>query len=512
MSDTFSSKRIAKNSIFLYVRMLFTMWLNLWATRLLLCNLGIDDMGIYNIVGGIVFFAAIFSLTTSASIRNFITLEIGKKDGNPQKVFCSSLNIVIFLSVCVWILMEIVGLIMLRYGVNIPIERMSDVYWVFQFSLISTIISFITIPYIALVVAHEKMGFFAISMTAKVFFTWLATYLLIYISANMRLQLYAVLLVAVSFMILLMNIIYCYKKFPESHYRYMFDRATIKEIGGFLGISTISNTLQVLVYQVNTLLFNWLFHVTFLNAVYQIAKQLQNSVESFASNVFKAFEPQITKTYAERNIVLHNKLVYTSSKFCVYMIYFIMIPFLFRTEYILGLWLGEVPDYTVSFTRLAIFLSLTFAIFDPIRTAIYATKNIKKFLLIPDVLHILFLFPFAYFTWKITKSPVWVMGFIVILEIFMLGLRIIIAMKETTLDLRSFFMQVLLPCGVVLCCSFISCYCYIFFIPESFMGLFILLLLNSLILLIFIYFFGLNHIERQFFTTTFSKFYRKAQK
>ena len=284
------------------------MWLNLWATRLLLCNLGIDDMGIYNIVGGIVFFAAIFSLTTSASIRNFITLEIGKKDGNPQKVFCSSLNIVIFLSVCVWILMEIVGLIMLRYGVNIPIERMSDVYWVFQFSLISTIISFITIPYIALVVAHEKMGFFAISMTAKVFFTWLATYLLIYISANMRLQLYAVLLVAVSFMILLMNIIYCYKKFPESHYRYMFDRATIKEIGGFLGISTISNTLQVLVYQVNTLLFNWLFHVTFLNAVYQIAKQLQNSVESFASNVFKAFEPQITKTYAERNIVLHNKL------------------------------------------------------------------------------------------------------------------------------------------------------------------------------------------------------------
>ena len=509
MSDTFSSKRIAKNSIYLYIRMLFTMWLNLWATRLLLRNLGIDDMGIYNIVGGIIFFAAIFSLTASASIRNFITLEIGKKNGNPQKVFCSSLNIVVLLSICVWILMEIIGFFMLRYGVNIPPEKMPDVYWVFHMSLISTIISLITIPYTSLIIAREKMGFFAITTTIKVVLTWVATYVLIYISTGMRLQLYAALLVCVAIVILLLNIIYCYKKIPESHYRYILDKATIKDIGTFLGISTVSNTFQVLVYQINALLFNWLFHVTSLNAVYQIAKQLQNSVESFASNVFKAFAPQITKTYAEENIILHNKLVYTSSKFCVYMIYFIMIPFLFRTEYILGLWLGEVPEYTVSFTRFAIFLSLMFAIFDPIRTAVYATKNIKKFLLIPDILHLLFLFPIAYFTWKITESPVWVMGFIVILEIFMLGLRIIIAMKETTLDLKSFSAQVLWPCGIVSLSSFLSCKCYISFIPESFWGILVLLLVNSLILLISIYFFGLTHTERQFFNTIFCKFYRK---
>jgi O-antigen/teichoic acid export membrane protein len=197
---------------------------------------------------------------------------------------------------------------------------------------------------------------------------------------------------------------YCHIKFQESRYHLIIDRGAMKQIGKFAGVSTASGMLNCLYLQGIVLVINWTFGVG-INAVYSIALQLKNSVLSFAFNIFKAMSPQITKTYASGEIETHKSLVYSASKLQVYMIYFIMIPFLFRTKYIMQLWLNDVPPYMLSYAKAIIFLSLLYAIFEPIRTAVLATNNIVKFMIIPNVFYVLSI-PICYLSAIWSDSPV----------------------------------------------------------------------------------------------------------
>ena len=178
MSDNFNKNRIAKNSILLYVRMLFTMWLNLYATRLVLKNLGVDDMGVYGVVGSVVGLFAVFSSGITNTIQRFITFELGKDVGNVNKVFCSSLNIIFLLSTFIFLLLESVGIWFLNNRVNIPPSSMQAAIWVYQLSVLTCIVNLISIPYNALVIAHEKMDAYALISIIQVILTCVAAYCL----------------------------------------------------------------------------------------------------------------------------------------------------------------------------------------------------------------------------------------------------------------------------------------------------------------------------------------------
>ena len=502
MSDNFNKTRIAKNSILLYVRMLFTMWLNLYTTRLVLANLGVEDMGVYGVVGSIVSLFSVFSSGITNTIQRFITFELGKGAGDVNKVFCSSLNIIFLLAAFVLILLESAGLWFLYHKVNIPSSSSHAVFWVYQLSVLTCIVNLISIPYNAIVIAHEKMDFYAVISILQVVLTCISAYCLSLFDTQ-RLLIYAVLIAAISIFIRLFYQIYCYVKFEESRYRPFMDKETLKQIGRFAGVTTCSGILESVYNESVILIVNWVFGVT-LNAVYAIALQLKNSVLSFAFNVFKAMSPQITKTYASGEIEIHKRLVYSASKIQVYMIYLIMVPFLFRTEYIMHLWLGNVPPYMVFFAQATIVLSLLYALFEPIRTAVLATNDIAKFMIIPNAFYILSL-PICYFFSLWSYSPFVLIISVVVVDILGCGVRVFYALKVSPILIDDLFRKVLVPLVYVAIGCISACWLLSVLFQNNIWGLIVLLILNSLVLCGIIYLIGIDTEERVFVNSLIRK-------
>ncbi len=500
MSNNYNKNRIIKNSLLLYIRMLFTMWLNLWITRLVLANLGVEDMGVYGVVGSIVGLVSVFTGGVTNAVQRFITFEAGKPDGKPNLVFCSSLNIIFLLSAIVFLLLEAVGVYMLYYSVNIPAHSMNAAFWVLQLSILTCIVNLISIPYNALIIAHEKMDAFAVISILQVVFTFGAVYSLSWF--DNRLLVYGIMMAAVSVVIRAIYQVYCHYKFDEARYHVIIDKEQLKQLGKFTGVSTVSGALQVVSSQGIVFVINWTFGVA-INAVYSISLQLKNSILSFALNLFKAISPQITKTYANGEIETHKKLVYSGSKLEVFLIYFIMIPFLFRTDYIMHLWLGNVPPYAVQFAQCTVFISLTYALFEPIRASVFATNRITRFMIIPEMFYLLVL-PIGYAVSKIYNNPAILIVVIVGMDVLTCVFRTYYAVKISPLRTKELFHFVVMPTIIVAVIVCFICNIISMLLPEDLFGFFGLLVLNSASLVIVIYIVGLNKKERKLCNSIFA--------
>ena len=500
MSSNYNKNRIIKNSLLLYVRMLFTMWLNLWITRLVLANLGVEDMGVYGVVGSIVGLVSVFTGGVTNAVQRFITFEAGKEDGNPNLVFCSSLNIIFFLSAIVFVLLEGVGVYMLYYSVNIPSHSMNAAFWVLQLSILTCVVNLISIPYNALIVAHEKMDAFAVISILQVVFTFCAVYALSWF--DNRLLIYGIMMAAVSVIIRFIYQFYCHYKFDEARYHFIIDKEQLKQLGRFTGVSTVSGALQVVSSQGVVFVINWTFGVA-INAVYSISLQLKNSILSFALNLFKAISPQITKTYANGEFERHKKLVYSGSKLEAFLIYFVMIPFLFKTDYVMHLWLGDVPPYAVHFAQCTAFISLTYALFEPIRASVFATNRITGFLIVPEFFYLLAL-PIGYVVSKIWNNPVLLIFIIAVMDVLSCILRSYFAVKVSPLKSKELLKDVLLPSFVVVILDGLVCYGLSLWLRDNIVGLLILLIINSIALVLIVLGCGLTSAERNLCFSAFS--------
>lgn len=493
MSDNFNKNRIIKNSLLLYVRMLFTMWINLYATRLVLQNLGVEDMGVYGVVGSIVSIFSVFTGGITSAVQRFITFETGLKEGNVNKVFCSSLNVIFILAGILLIILESVGLWFFYTKINIPEASKGVAFWVFQFSILTCLINLVSIPYNALIIAKEKMNAFAFISIIQVILNCMAAYFISLL--NDRLLWYALFMLLASFIVRLTYQVYCRIHFPESQYHRGIDKILLKEIGKYTGVSTTSGVLQMISGQGLTLVINWTSGVA-LNAVYNIALQLKNSILSFAMNLFKAIAPQITKTYANGEMEHYKTLVYTGSKLEIFLIYFIMVPFLFRTEYIMQLWLGNsLPPHTIEFSRCIVFISLLYAAFEPIRTAVLATNKIRDFMLIPESFYLLVL-PISYFCYQLSQNATGLIISIVSMDILTACIRVYWGSKVSTLEIKDIIKLILLPAIYVGGMSCIGCYFFDSICKDNLLGLCILLTLNSILLIGLIYFLGLSKKEK----------------
>lgn len=509
MTENFNKNRILKNSLLLYVRMLFTMWINLYATRLILLNLGVEDMGVYGVVGSIVNLFTVFTSGITTAVQRFITFELGLKNGCPNRVFSSSLNVIFIISVIILILLETGGLWMLHYKVNIPEESRAASFWVFQLSVLTCIVNTISIPYNALIIAHEKMDAFAFISIIQVLLNFIAAYCLSFFTNN-HLLIYAILLAIISFLIRLLYQIYCHRNFVEAHYHLEIDWNIVKQIGKFTGISTVSGGIQILSSQGIVYIINLTFGVA-LNAVFSIALQLKNSILSFAQNIQRAIAPQITKTFANGEMEIHKKLVYSGSKLEIYFIYLILVPFLFRTEYIIKLWLGDIPEHLVVFAQYIVFISLMYAAFEPIRIAVFATNNISKFMLIPDSINILTL-PLCFFVGKFTQNPTFFIQTILYCEVFIYLIRIYYAIKVSFITIKDLLKEIFFPSIKVAVLSVSFCYVISSSVNQDLVSLLIILLVNSFSLCLFIYLVGLSSNEKEQIRNIIIKLWRKYQK
>lgn len=370
--------RIAKNTMLLYVRMLFSLCVSLYTSRIILKVLGFEDFGIYSVVGGIISLFCFVNGGLINATQRFITFELGKGDSQKlAQVFSSAIQIHAILSLVIFILGETIGLYFLYEKMVIPPERLGASMVVYQCSIAATIVNLMSIPYNADIVAHEKMSAFAYISIVEVVSKLLIVYLLLVLPGDNLIN-YAIMMLIVQFSIRLLYGSYCKRHFEETIYHHRINKQILKEMSSFAGWSFWGNMAGILYTQGINMLLN-VFFGPIVNAARGIAVQVQGVVQQFVSNFQMALNPQITKSYAVGDLNNMHTLMFRSAKFSFFLLYLLTLPILLETDYILSLWLSNVPDDTVIFTKLILMVSLIYTTANPCVIANQATGKVKKY-------------------------------------------------------------------------------------------------------------------------------------
>ena len=493
MENNFDPKRIAKNSMYLAFRMLFTMGLSLYTTRLVLKNLGVEDYGVYSVVGGIVWLFAVSSNALTSTIDRFLSYELGNNKGNMNRIFCTSMNLVLFFALLTLIILEFAGVWLLNNKLNIPPESMHAARWVFQFSVLTAMITMISIPYNSLIIAHEKMNVFAFISIFQVVLRCASAYLISFFEFN-RLIWYALFMFITVLLFRLLYQVYCRIKMPESKYHFLFDKSLLKEIGKFSGITLVDSMAVVLFTQGFNILLNIYFGVS-INGVYSIASQVKNSILSFAQNLQKSIEPPIYKTYAANEMNKFTQLIYTGSKMQLFLIILAIVPLSIRINQILALWLENVPTFTDKFVVLFVIISALYACTGPVISGAFATGKIKRFLLITDGFYLVSL-GLLYLLGKVFESPIIFIYALVIIEIIVAAIRVVIFSMISKFQLIEFTKQTLGPSILILAISYPIIKFINNYLSQDITGLFLLLIISSIIILVLVYIIGTNKKEK----------------
>lgn len=383
--------------------MLLLMAVTLYTSRVVLKALGVNDFGIYNVVGGVVTMFSILSNSLSSAISRFITYELGKENFTKLKnIFSTAVTIQITLAIVITLIAEIVGLWFLNTKMNIPTERMEAANWTFQFSVITFVINLISVPYNAAIIAHEKMSAFAYISILEALLKLSIAFLII-ISPIDKLIFYACLICIISLIIRLIYGHYCKSHFKECTYSFYWDKDLLKQMFGFAGWNFIGSSSALLRDQGGNILIN-LFFGPAVNAARGIAFQVNTATQNFIASFTMALNPQITKSYASNNYDYMMKLVFKGARFSFYLLLILTLPIFLNTNYILKLWLGIVPEYTIQFIRLILVFTLSESISQPLITAQHATGKIKNYQIIVGGLQMLNL-PIAYLALKNGAIP-----------------------------------------------------------------------------------------------------------
>lgn len=497
MSDTSANnKRIAKNTLMLYVRMLFTMAVSLYTSRVVLGALGVDDYGIYNVVGGVVSMFSMLSGSLTAAISRFITFELGT--GNKEKlarVFSSSVSIQLGLSVIVILLAETVGLWFLNNKMVIPEDRMTAANWVFQISLFTFILGLISVPYNAAIIAHERMSAFAYISILEAISKLIVAYCLV-ISPTDKLILYSVLLATIAIVIRLIYGIYCKKRFEECTYHFIYDHELLKQMFGFAGWNFIGASSALLRDQGGNIVIN-LFCGPAVNAARGIAFQVNNAINSFVMNFMTALNPQITKSYASGDKHYMMTLIFQGARLSYYILLLLSLPIIFNTHYILQLWLGQVPEHTVLFVQLVLVFGMCESISSPLITAMLASGKIRNYQLVVGGFQMLNL-PVSYVLLRIGYIPETVLIVAIVISQFCFASRLYMLRGLIGLKARDFVMNVYVNVIIVTILSAIVPFMLAGTFSDSLWDFIVLSLITVFSTLLVEFYVGCSTKERQF--------------
>ncbi len=494
MSRSQDNLRIVRNTLLLYFRTLFLMIVTLYASRIVLNVLGVEDFGIHNVVGGIVILFAFFNSAMSSTTQRFLSFELGKGDfERQQRVFSATVTIHILVAIGVLILCETVGLWFFYNYLNIPAERMDAAFWVYQFSMATFLIKIIQVPYNASIIANEKMGIYAYISIVEASLILLSVFMLTLIEFD-KLILYSVLLFFLAIIIATVYRIYCVQKLRSCSYTYFWDRALYTELINFSGWSLLGNLSFAAKGQGVNILLN-IFFGPAINAARAIAYQVQSAVQSFVTNFQLAVKPQIIKSYASGDTENMTNLVLKSARFSFFLLFFLSLPILLETEYILRLWLRIVPDYAVLFTILIIINTLIDSFSGPLMISVQATGRIKRYQIIVGGLLLLNL-PVAYIFLKLGFSPEVTIYVSIVLSTIALGLRLWILQSLIAISIARFFREVLWRALAVTVISsllpwYLSCV-----LEAGFIRVLIVALVSVVMVTFSVYLIGLNTGER----------------
>lgn len=444
-----NNRRIAKNTLMLYVRMLFGMLVSLYTSRVLLNALGVEDYGISGAVGGFVSMFSLISASLSSSVSRFLTFELGT--GNKEKlsrVFSTSILIQIALSLIVILLSETVGIWFLHHKMTIPPDRMHAAEIVFQASIVSFIFGLLAVPFSASIISHERMGAFAFLGIFEIIVRLLIVIFIAYSSwVSDRLITCSVLLMLLGLTMQTIYLFYCRRSFEECRITFLFDRKIFKEMGAFATWNFIGCTASLLKDQGVNLLYN-VFVGPVLNAARGIATSVNNAVTSFASNFMTALNPQITKLYAAGDLEYTHSLVERGSRFSFYIILFFAVPILLETEFILGIWLGNFPEHSIDFVRLVLMMSLISTLSNTLINLQTATGKIRNYQIVVGGI-LLLNFPLSYLCLKLGMQPEATYIVAIIVDVACLFARLLFLRKMAGLSMSHFIRYVLVNVTMV---------------------------------------------------------------
>lgn len=502
-----NTKRIAKNTVFLYFRMLVIMGVNLYTVRVVLDVLGAEDYGIYYVIGGVVTMFSFLNSTLASSSQRFFSYELGRGDFRRLRELFS-LNITMLLSfiVVLLIIAETAGLWFINTQLTIPSVKMEAANWVYQFAIFSFIASILTVPYHALIIAHEKMNAFAYISIAEAVVKLLIVFLLMLIPFD-RLELYSVLLFFSSAIVTFSYYCYCRKNFSESRFRFFWNRERAVEFFSYSGWHFIGSVSVVVQNQGINILLNMFFNPV-VNAARAIAYQVNVAINALAANFFVAVKPQIYKSYSTGKIDEMNFLVCQSTKFCFYLILFLAIPVYLEVSYILNLWLNKVPLYTVLFTKLAIINALIDSTNSPAIASALATGRIKKFELCTGILMIMNL-PISYVFLKLGYLPQITFCISISISLLTVWIRVFILRNLTGLSVREYNLNVLWPMLKVVMTAFGIPFLLNQYMQEGTIRFFVVGIISLLSTFLAVWKFGLIDSERLMIRDFGKKYFKK---
>lgn len=492
----------------LYFRMILTMAVSLYTSRVVLNTLGVVDFGIYNVVGGFVLMLGFLNSAMSSGTQRFLAFEIGKGDSAGfGRVFLMSINIHGLIGLAVLLVAETLGLWFVNNHLVIPAERLSAANWVFQFAVFSFIVTVLSVPYNAAIIAHERMSVFAWLSILEVSLKLAVVFMLDFTGFD-KLKVYSVLMFAVVLIIRFIYGLYCQRHIEQTKFKFFWNHALFKTLLSYAGWNLWGNIAGVIAIQGTNILLN-LFFGPALNAAKAVSDQVRGAVNGFVVNFQMAVNPQIVKSYAKRDLVYMHALVAQSAKVSFFLMFLLAVPVLFRVEYLLEKWLIHVPDNTGIFIQLSLIILLFDSISGPLMTAAQATGKIRVYQSVVGGFLLLNV-PLSYLFLKMGYGPnaVFVVGILV--AFFAFFIRLFIISPLINFSVSRFLKQIaqrILPTTVV-------CILFAFILSELFNGInlteflifvFLLTLSNLFIIILF----GLNKAERNLVKNYVVKFLRR---
>lgn len=404
MNTKVNNGLIAKNTLMLFFRMLLNIAIQLYSFPIVLKALGVEDYGLYNVIGSIMAMVSLVSFIASGCQR-FFAYSIGRGDYEQlRKMFNSTVTIYFIITVVVFIFLEIIGIWFMNNKMQIPPGRLIAAHWVFQLSAISFLVTLMAVPYGSLIIAHEKMNIYAYIGIVTSILKLLAAIAIVHVSYD-RLIFYAFFILLIQLFERIYNQIYCIRHFKESrHWKLEIDKKLIKEILIYSGFNIIGAIAITVRKQGMNVVMN-LFFGTILNAAHGIALQIQGLIEQLVNNIYQASRPQITKSFAMGDIDEMWRLVFRTSLLSYYLIMILSVIAVFELPTVLSFWLSEVPKYTVNICRVFVFCILLETISNQLIGVFQAMNKIKNYQVSSSVLLLLNI-PVAYFLLKHNSTDV----------------------------------------------------------------------------------------------------------
>lgn len=496
MSHSTDNKRLAKNTLLLYLRMFVMMGISLFTSRVILGTLGVSDYGVYNVVAGAIMMVGFIKSSFASASSRFITISIGKGDSDEMKLtFGGIMAIQCLLAFFIVILAETLGLWFVKTQLVIPEGRLFAALVVYQFSVISCIVNIVKIPYNAEIIAHEKMSAFAYISILDAILKLFVAYSL-FITPYDKLIIYGLLLLLVDIIDFTIYYFYCINKFNETRGRIKVNRALSKEVMKYTSWTLTGAVTNMTCNQGINFLLN-IFFGPVVNAARGIAFQVQMVIQNFATNFQTALNPQIVKCYANSDYGRISQLVSLGTKFSFYLLLLVSMPVLLKIDFLLSIWLVEVPKYTNTFIILLLIINLIHsALANPLIFAINATGDIKAFQ-IAEGICLISIIPISYFLFKFYDlSPIAIFYVYIIVESITQIVRMIIVIPKAKLDVTSYFKDTLLPICLVLLIVVPSSILVNLINTDTWLNLFLVSLIEIIIVGGAVFLVGLSKEER----------------